>query len=447
MSAAFSVDWEWHDSPSAAVRSHGLTWSRLVIRGEGRAVTTVNDLRARSVREGIFLPLMPLAEWLAANWWFLFEESPPIDLKSFSPRESDGRHRAWFQRHNLLAAREGFSLPDLTIASGDDVATLSLRADDRVYANAPVRFIEGAQWLVSRDELKDPLSQLVSAVVGRLEGCDDADARALRELWQRRSTDAAEELLLAQRAAALGLDGDDPAEVSDELAESLLALGDGVPEPLLREALALRGDEKTLARQVESIRDARGVGSKNGGDVARLARDKTRSGENEVLPFRQGWALARRFRESVLQVEPGVVGASLDKAIAASSLLEETSTPFTAGGGLHGWVDASAEGRALCALGPSPSAAASRFLRARALGSVLLGRRERLVTDAATRSQRIAHAFAAELLAPAEALRRMLSGEVVSDREVGAIAKKLDVSQTLVRHQIENRDLATVGWG
>lgn len=53
-------------------------------------------------------------------------------------------------------------------------------------------------------------------------------------------------------------------------------------------------------------------------------------------------------------------------------------------------------------------------------------------------------AFAAEFLAPAEALRQRLGGEQVSPDEVEDLACDFDVSGYVVRHQIENHNLAQI---
>jgi hypothetical protein len=441
MSAGFKIEWEWLANGQAAVRSHGLTWSRLVIRGESQVVTRVIDERMRSWRDGVFVPLMPLAEWIAANWWFLFEEAPPPTLRRASPREELVDHRAWFRRHNLLSAREGHPLPDLTFASGDDDVTLSLRPDDRVYANAPVRFIESGAWLVSREVLSSELRQLTDAVVDRLGECEDVDAVALRNLWKHRMFASGEEALLAQRAAALGLDGDDPDAVSDALADTLLEIGRDLPEALFREALVPGGDEAMLRHRIDQLRIARARDVDDRGDALRRAREEAQ-GCVEVLPYRQGWSLARRFRERVLGVDSSVYGSALDDLLSQGALLSESDVKLPDTTGLLGWVDASAEGRARCVLAQRSTSIAARFLRARALGSALLGRRERLLTQSATRTQRLARAFATELLAPADAVRAMLPAGWVDDDAVNDIARRLGVSPLVVQHQIENQRLA-----
>jgi hypothetical protein len=74
----------------------------------------------------------------------------------------------------------------------------------------------------------------------------------------------------------------------------------------------------------------------------------------------------------------------------------------------------------------------------------LMGRRERLVTEAASRPQRIARAFAAELLAPVETVRQQVKSEMIDLDAIDQIARTFHVSPTLVRHQIENHHLAWV---
>jgi len=55
------------------------------------------------MRRHLFIPLYPLAEWLATHWWsLLYEVETP-------GREGYERH------HSLHFGREGFALPELLI--------------------------------------------------------------------------------------------------------------------------------------------------------------------------------------------------------------------------------------------------------------------------------------------------------------------------------------------
>ena len=68
----------------------------------------------------------------------------------------------------------------------------------------------------------------------------------------------------------------------------------------------------------------------------------------------------------------------------------------------------------------------------------------RLLTRSNERIQREGRAFAAELLAPAAALRRHIRRGSVGEQEVTDLASTFDVSPMLIRHQIENHGLAVL---
>lgn len=444
MTSRLQLEWEWLDGARASIRSHALTWSRFVCRVDDRVLTRVLSVRTHSARDGVYVPLMPLAEWLVANWWFVMGEGAPAGLGGSSPRVTTSSS-AWFRRHNLLFAREGYPLPDLTIVREDDeLVRLRASRDERVYGDAPVRFIEDADVLVGRDELRAELTGLLDAVTERLASCEDADARDLVELWSLRRDAAPEEQRLALRAAALGRDVDDPDEVGDAELADLRSLGEGMPESLVAEVLELRGGVSLSSAGAEAVRVARELRRTGEGSALRDARAKLPRTEDHP-PHRAGWELARAFRSQVLGVDERLLAVDLDRAIEARDLVAVQLRRFDSGlRGLRGWVDAAASGTSSCVVDVSTSAEASRFLRARALGMALLGRRERLVTEASSRPQSIARAFATELLAPVDAIRARLSGASIDEEEIHAIAAEFAVTRGMVQHQIENHALARV---
>lgn len=111
MSLKIHFDWE---APQAAKGPElRATWARFTLMIHDVPVTQVQDYEARSVRDGIYLPLYPLAEWLAMHWWSLFHEY-----------ETPGRvvQTSYATRHNWRYARDGFALPDIHICPrGPDI--------------------------------------------------------------------------------------------------------------------------------------------------------------------------------------------------------------------------------------------------------------------------------------------------------------------------------------
>jgi Zn-dependent peptidase ImmA (M78 family) len=97
-------------------------------------------------------------------------------------------------------------------------------------------------------------------------------------------------------------------------------------------------------------------------------------------------------------------------------------------------------GLALGALSRRPDT--RRFGQARALGRILVhpGQRQFILSAARSYDDRVARAFAAELLAPAQGIRQMLdtAGEA-DDGALETVADRYNVSPLLVRHQYENQ--------
>ena len=82
-SLEFNFEWE----PAPGIKGHelALTWASLSVRVNDSVLTRVLDHTVGQVRDRIRVPLYPLAEWLATNWWFLLYES---ELPRRNPRPS-----------------------------------------------------------------------------------------------------------------------------------------------------------------------------------------------------------------------------------------------------------------------------------------------------------------------------------------------------------------------
>ena len=98
----FEIDWV--DAQGVSGPELCATWASLRMLVGDSAVTRVLDARAQTVREFVYVPLYPLAEWLVTNWWFLsYEIATPA-------KEGDPD---FHRRHALNANREGYAFPNL----------------------------------------------------------------------------------------------------------------------------------------------------------------------------------------------------------------------------------------------------------------------------------------------------------------------------------------------
>lgn len=441
----FDIAYEWQRGP-ATVASHAATWARLTIRFDAVRATRVEDLERSANREGIYGPLMPLAEWIAANWWFL--ESEPYEGNTFVPaRGARASRRSWYSRHNFLYAREGFALPDLTLATVDgETSLVGMARDPGPSGRYQVQFLEDGLAIVPRVKVLAQLRKLVEATVAQLTGVTSADATELRERWTQIERTTGDDRILRQRAAALGLDGDDPESVDDELARGLAYDIPTMPEDLTFDVLSGFVSPPTeivaQARQVSVARKAMKVTAAPTGleDLrARVHDVREESGRTGRAAYATGWALASAVRDATLGGDTALCGSALDRATA--SLLERKEVPGIGRSFVRG-VSVVRGGGVTVGIAEGSSQSNARFVAARGLALNLLGGPERAATDAKTWAQSVSRAFAAEFVAPRDAVGAAIDAAVLTSAQVTAISKKLGAPAAAVRHQIENHDLA-----
>jgi len=150
-------------------------------------------------------------------------------------------------------------------------------------------------------------------------------------------------------------------------------------------------------------------------------------------PWTTGYAMARPLRHGLglndtdgLDVSPWV---GLSDVSASSN-------------GIQGFVSVR---RGRCGLvlgGPRLGMLSSRFAQARALGRALVRPEQQnfILSVARGHDERVAGAFAAELLAPAEGIRQSLYAiGKHDDSALEAVARHFKVSPLLVRHQYDNQ--------
>jgi hypothetical protein len=415
-----------------------------VIRVGEVCATRVEDLETRTLRDGIRIPLMPLAEWLVSNWWYLCHEGP----HSYPPRSlrrMTAHARSWYRRHNLLFAREGFPLPDLIIASADEERCLiQTTPDPRRQTKYPVRFVEDHAVFVPRLELQTQLRRFLDAVLARLEGCEETDACELRDAWGDINELTSDDLTLRERAGALGLDGDDPEAVTDELAAYLVDTLGREPASLVHDLLELPADDAIRPSSLSWLDAARENVLACSGDrvplprlAQRWAADARASGAT-IAAHQVGWQLASVMREELFGLDEAAHGEDLDAALEhVIQVLPGAEAQHPRG--LRGYLGTLPSLAVQLEASPEPT---RRFLGARALCLGVLGGPERMITDAPRWNQSLCRAFATELIAPCAYLRSRVHDDVITEHGVEQLALELNAPRRAVEHQVLNHDIA-----
>jgi hypothetical protein len=436
MSGLLDFRSEWLDAPGVTTPELAATWGRYEISVGGRPVTQV-EAADGTYRRGVYGSLYPLAFWIASNWWPLAYHLRPTAVEGRLWDWQHVRTQPWLRQHNFRAAGDGMAWPNLTIVPEGPVAQVTWRQDYE-RSSGLVRFAsDGRQWLPGED-LRTDLAGIVGRVLDRLTEMG-LQKTPLAEEWAEIAAADARERDFCRTAARLGLD---PYSVEDDLADGIIAVADVLPAeladnffdsvtvPAVREAAgwarqAASVAEAAAARAAETIRAIQESAS---------VRAANRAGQPPAeRPWFTGWELARAVRHELSVPDTDSFDASPWVGIGH------------VGGSSYGIYGLAAvtEDRCGVVLGdPHASPTARRFGQARALGRILTrpGQHQFVLSTARSQDERVARAFAAELLAPAAGIRSALD-DIGSDGDdaLDSVAAHFKVSPLLIRHQYDNQ--------
>ena len=392
------------------------------------------------MRDGLFLPLYPLAEWFASHWWFLRAEVE-------APQKYGDLE--FVPRHCIASAREGYALPRLFISPVGSYTKLQWKRQR--LPRQGVEFLAAGTAHVSTEGFVDAVSELIQRVIARLEE-HGLFGTLLQEEWRAVREAAPQERDFCRAAAALG---EDPYDMTDELAAALKGLAERFPEELFEEFLLVASvdaldreadDLQTVltdaciqAPILEPFREIReeGLGVPPGGDLP---------------PWERGCRMADKLRGRLgLQSDPLPRGSELAAklGLASDATLEDavSSRPFRAAS-VDGIMVAGPDQAPRMVLHPR-SEAAQRFHLFRGIGEYLGGTTPSsgLLSRANSERQKCNRAFAAEFLAPAEGLRQRVERHVLDGEDLEDLADTFGVSQYVIFHQVKNHGIAGVELG
>lgn len=371
----------WLDASSDDAEACAITRLRISVRGEQIARNKTN--RAGIESEAINTSLLPLAEFLANNWWSLLYE--PI-----RPSLDDG----FRVRHRLDSGMRGYAFPPIALWSAGEQA---ISVDWAAFSNpfSTISFLahqpdEPVQ--LKRAGVEDNLADLIETVLERTSGLSGN----LMEAWGRvrESISEADERAYCIAAGRLGLDPYDPD------APDLGQWADGIPDALFGDVSEIV-DVRELEEAAKWVREYE--------TRLKLFPETNLSYFGEPAPDLLSGSAGSAGHYSAIRLRSHAVLPTEDPRAAVDLLL----------GGVI------ADGSQLVAEGPSGIAAivqkvgtsarigtvarSARQRRFRACAAAYMawtsyGDEDRAATEAATRRQQAGRAFAAEMLAPQQAL-------------------------------------------
>ncbi len=431
-----NFEFDWVDSEGVRGAELSATWAALKISANDSVITRIQDERAKTVRDFVYVPLYPLAEWLATNWWFLANEYQNSD------RQADREFR---RRHSLSTNREGYAFPNLDVISSGARTTLTWEPYAPQWSR--VEFLSEGRASVDGLEFRQECADLIDSVIRRLasQGIEDT---LLEQEWaaiEATQLDE-EELQFCETAAGLGWD---PYDLDDSRRDDVLRLADELGSFVNEAVQALNASE--LRAQSTAIASAIKEAGQNGLFLHNL-RDfpiGPLSEWNNVPPWRVGYDWARNLRRKLdLGDQPlatiNTLAAALGEEEAQVNGAAHPVATLSRAPLVDGLVAVNGDQSASFAFRPAGERG-RRFIFCRALAEYLASPQVgSLVTKADSERQQFNRAFAAEFLAPSHALRARVSRSVVHDDEVDELAEEFGVSPFVVRYQLENHRIAQV---
>lgn len=433
----FRILVDWEDPGGVRTPELRATWCRLEMWVGDECVTRVEEAATNAARRSIYVPLYPLAEWIAYNWWYLQAHHRPAVASS--PQRTYARlladrssRNAWLRNHNLRSAGEGFPWPDLTIVPEGDSTRLTWHKNGHLDRGG-LRYITSGDALVDGAALRSTLTNVVELALTR---CNEAGLNdtQLHEEWNANQILDADESAFCEASARLGLD---PFNTDQQLANALVEAADALRQDLLVDFLNAV-DPRRITETMMWVNEA-----------ADAISELTAPGQADLSELRS--AVAAPALETATTRDPWILGLSQARAardylgldrlapVNIGDLVSEAVRP--SGVRQVDGYGTSQDGLRLV-LGRAATSTAARFAGARALWHGLndsVGA-PFLLTRAHTVRQKAERAFAAELLAPAAGIKDLLGdvGALYDSEDVAAIARHYAVQPILIEHQIEN---------
>jgi len=435
MTEAFSLNFEWQRPDGIQGPELRATWARLEIRIGEQCLTRVFDHKSRTVRPEIYIPLYPLAEWIAWNWWSLLYEPEVSWLRT---------QRSYSFRHNLRSVGDGIAMPNAEFRPLG--RTVQAEWQQSVHPYNLIDFISQGRALLDRNAFFEELYGFVESVITRLAQ-ENVTETILEQSWEAiRNTLADPDE--SDFCRAIALQGKDPYALSIEEENRVIETARIIPESLLDDFL-LVGSWENLQEQAESLNKNLAWIAQNHADwkTLRLLRNKLIKPDDKALPWDQGYKLARDLRQAL-----HFNGSTHSTVAAFTRMLElpedqfdqviQLRDVFPGMEALVGENKNQSPGFVLRRRGKQENQVFS-FCRA-LCDYFFYPHAPSLISSGNTERQKRNRAFAAEFLAPSELIREHLSATEATPEDIEEIAYEMGVSSYVILHQVQNHGLATV---
>jgi len=423
---SFDFDWlpgEYGDSADRYTAASLSLWVT------GVNVTELEDLRAKTVRQGMRASANTLALWLAGNWWRLRWEPERLSVAD------------WRMSHCMAAAGGGHAWPDITYCS--DGSEISVKTKLSHSDDFPVRYLREINAQIKSGDFEKGVDHFIDSVVVRLMECGVHDAELI-QLWHEVQQERNDSSLSAYRKmeALLGFDAD---EAPDALMGQLDGLSRQFGRGSVEEMVAAYGSDA-----VNEISTLESEGKVCAQSITVPATEKIRVGvqrrcysTSKLQPWELAGIVARETRSEwgFEPDEPISTQAFANAIEVAPSLLEGTNSIASNPSMSVGFRSGTSTESISIILDRKPITS-RRFALARVIGDNFYSQEEDNIlpaTAAKTVRQKFQRAFAQEFLCPFGSLEAVIGEHRQDEDAIEDAAAMFGVSPLLVKMTLVNK--------
>jgi hypothetical protein len=401
------------------------TSAEIIIIVDDIPVTRLFDNWSRTVTDRARVPLYPLAEWFAANWWRIHAETP-FEGGDYPPTD-------WRLSHDLTAIGGGIIWPRMRFASDDQVIRVSARA----VRNAPwepIRHLNDVQppRAIPIEAFDRAVDGLINLVLRRMDDFG-VSAEPLASIWSDVVAERADLEVRDWRIweARLGFDAEQaPEHLMNHLAELFQTIGKAATAEV---APLLGAGHEEMLRRLNALVNSPGV------DATFPLRSAYRINSEET-PWDAGRDSAREVRKELSNPTGPIQNQTLSCLLGMSDISLENKPSIDAPIGLGVFSDNQTAARLHFTKRNLPG---MRFQAARFLADSIRAPVEDRwlpLTDRATARQKFQRAFAAELLIPMDEIGPQFAENRTQER-IEDLAEHYMVSPIAVRSHLANHGL------
>ena len=406
---------------------HAKTAAELKIVVDDNTLTSVCDKRSQTIRDKIRVPLYPLAEWFAFNWWRIHKETYP---------DSGPLSQELLLAHSMASVGGGFVWPALEFYSDDQFMTVRFRKTGAEMWESVKYETESLNRRVKVKEFDKAVAGLIDLTVQRLHDLDIRDA-PLTAVW----SDVLAEMLdpdvrtWRETEARLGYDPDEAPENLIRIIENFSTeVGKNSAEEILP---VLKPNETKTIKALHDLSSTPGLKAK-----LQIENDNLYKAAKRLPPWKAGRKLARDVRNHIGMSSGPVDDSNFAEILGARLKDFQSIKPVSDNIGISlGVKNGSANSMGLHFRRDRRTG--QRFEAARFIADHLISHAEDKwlpLTDQATFRQKVQRAFAAEFLMPVEDLEDFMSDDF-SDSKIKVAALRFAVSPLTVRSHLANHGI------